>query len=458
LQQESYSLANATGRYLQIVGYGNSSNGWNSLTEVDIFGIRNDGASGGDTAPPSSPISQAPGLFISSDDLQTARLRIKNKIEPYYSNYLVQKSRANTALNATANPFYMANVSGIRFNWCSEDSDGVDNSLKDAQRKLDKDSDLIRTLALEFALTNNEPYAVKAIEMMKAWAERSTPVNVYDFNPDFNQASIDGMTTGYCSDRPWNFALDVMWQTYGLINFSDAYLLLVHNGYDIGPDDALIRNLIRRYAEAVNSSFHCWTKWADAHPSSSSFTRYRSDNHLSWCLAGLLSAGTALGDENLISYVLNGASYEDSRGGPYKNPSHIGSVIDYAIEANGRIYEELIMRDPPIGYSFFHLWALSLVARIDEIHFGNGVWNMAGSDGGNLFKAYERYAPFVLGQTSSPAPSQDGDMSKHYWHYEIGNSYFNNPLFQEVIADNSRNTFIKQSYGPVNLLTGKALN
>ena len=120
--------------------------------------------------------------------------------------------------------------------------------------------------------------------------------------------------------------------------------------------------------EAVNSGFNAWTKWADAHPNSSSYERYRSDNHLSWALAGLIAGATALGDDELAAYVLDGGSWTDSYEGAYQNPSSIRSVIDWAIEPDGRMYEEKILRDPPIGYSFFHLWAMMLVARVAEVH------------------------------------------------------------------------------------------
>jgi dihydroxyacetone kinase DhaKLM complex PTS-EIIA-like component DhaM len=39
LQQENFAIADATGRYVRIVGYGNSKNNWNSITEVDIVGM-----------------------------------------------------------------------------------------------------------------------------------------------------------------------------------------------------------------------------------------------------------------------------------------------------------------------------------------------------------------------------------------------------------------------------------
>ena len=38
LQPEKYPLTGARGRFVRIVGYGNTSNAWNSITEVEIFG------------------------------------------------------------------------------------------------------------------------------------------------------------------------------------------------------------------------------------------------------------------------------------------------------------------------------------------------------------------------------------------------------------------------------------
>src|SRR5690606_14816203 len=107
-------------------------------------------------------------------------------------------------------------------------------------------------------------------------------VNMYHFNIDYQATTFDGMTAGgdfqngkktICKfaltwqGRPWNFALDAMWQTYGLVGASDAYYILKRNGYTLTPnDDTNYRNFIKRIASAVNSGFHAWTKWADYHP------------------------------------------------------------------------------------------------------------------------------------------------------------------------------------------------
>jgi hypothetical protein len=317
---------------------------------------------------------------------------------------------------------------------------------------------------VQFALTGQPAYGDKAVELLAAWAADFTEINIYDFSVDFDTGHITGVTDGFCSDRPWNFALDAMWQTYGLINTADAYLLLARNGYPFeANDEQAIRDLILRVTEAVNSSFHAWTRWADAHPSSGSFARYRSDNHLSWSLAGLLAGAAALGDEQLAAYVLEGASWTDSKAGAYQNPSHVRDVIDRAIESGtgadneGRVYEELIRRDPPIGYSLFHLWPLQLVARIAEVHFGDDVWAFVGSDGGGLELAYDRYVAFILGERESPEPQQDGDLTTSSWQYELVYRRWPTARFLQGIEAAARNRYIQQSIGPVTLLLGEEL-
>ncbi|WNJ19702.1 polysaccharide lyase family 7 protein [Pontibacter sp. G13] len=51
LALESYDVTDATGRYVRVIGYGNSANSWNSITELDIYG-QDSGSGGGDTTPP----------------------------------------------------------------------------------------------------------------------------------------------------------------------------------------------------------------------------------------------------------------------------------------------------------------------------------------------------------------------------------------------------------------------
>lgn len=221
------------------------------------------------------------GIFITAAELTRARTRATAAVEPSAENARILKGRADAALTATPKPFRMTDVSTITYHVCSPDTDGVDNSLADATSKFTDDGDRMRTLALQYAVSGDAKYAVRAALFLKTWASQHTPVNLHDLHVDYAAAKLDGQTQDYCSDRPWNFALDGVFQAYGLINASDAYVLLKRNGYALpAADDASVREWLRKKAEAVNPSFQAWTRWADAHPTSSAFTRYRSDNHL----------------------------------------------------------------------------------------------------------------------------------------------------------------------------------
>ncbi len=399
----------------------------------------------------------ARGLFMSEELLERARERAELSQEPFATSYSIQSGRANSALDREADPFVMEDMSDITFGWIS----GGEGTLSEATSKLEADSDRIRTLALEYVLTSEEQFADKALDLMRVWAVEHTPVNIYYFNPDFSSAQIDGQTEGFHSDRPWNFALDAMWQAYGLINISDAYLLLTRNGYMLnGDDDEVIREWILSLTEAVNSSFHAWTRWADEHPNAGSYERYRSDNHLSWSLAGLIAGAAALEDQELAAYVLSGGSWYDREAGEYENPSYIRDVIERAIEGDqegelGRIYEERIERDPPVGYSFFHLWAIVIVAQVAEVHFDDNLWSYQGAVGGSIEDAFDRYAAFVLGERESPVPEQDGDMEGLSWHFEVAFHQFDKERYRQAVEQLDRHRFIVQSWGPLALLFGE---
>ena len=403
------------------------------------------------------PQALPPGLFLSQELFARTLDRIAGDEEPFKTSYSIQRGRADSSLERSANPFAM-DVQEITFGWCGSVEEGT---LADATSRLERESDWIRTLAFQYAVTGDEQYGLKAVEMMRAWAQDHTEVNMYDFNLDFTSASLDGQTEGFCSDRPWNFVLDGMWQTYGLINAADAYLLLTRADFDLSPeDDDAIREWILRLAEAVNSSFHGWTRWADHHPNSGSYERYRSDNHLSWSLAGLIAAAAALDDEDLAAYVLHGGSWTDRRAGAYENPSYVRDVIRRAIEGDedgerGRIYEEKILRNPPVGYSFFHLWALALVAQIAELHFDEDIWEFAGDESGSIRDAYDRYVAFVLEERPSPEPSEDGDMTRHSWHFEIALHKWDDPRYRAAVEQLDRHRFIIQSWGPLALIFGE---
>lgn len=423
---------------------------------MDAGVARDSGPSPTDTAPPldGGTAERAPGLFVDSAGLRRARTR--GDTPEFEAIARLVRSRASQARASAPDPFEMEDVTTIRFGWCAS-GDDVDDTLREATSKLEADSDRLRTLALAYAL-DGDAAADAALGYVRAWASRQTVVNLHDLGVDFAAARLDDQTEGYCSDRPWNFALDAMWQSYGLINAADAYLLLSRAGALNDEDDTTFRQWLLALTAAVNASFHAWTRWADAHPSSGSFERYRSDNHLSWALAGLMAAAAALEDDALADYVLEGGTWDDGHGA-YANPSSIRTLVDLAIEGDGRVYEERILRDPPVGYSFFHLWAITLVARVAEVHFPShpSVFDEVGEDGGSLRIAFERYAGFLTGERTSPAPEQDTGLEGYRWLYELVLERWPDDTLRDALGD-GRGRWIVQSVGAPTLLLGPTLS
>lgn len=405
---------------------------------------------------------QTAGVFITRAELDRAKARAAATTEPFRSSYNAQKSRADSALNATPNPFYMERsnyLANIKFGWgwssCPDNTPNDNNSLQDAVTKLDGQGDTTRTLAMQYALTGDIRYADKAKTFLLAWANGSTPVNMYDFYK--NTTSWDGGLNGddgTTCKRPYNMAQDGLFQGYGLINFADAYALLTFNGYTLSSaDNTAIRNYLYQLTAAVNSSYHAWSRWADAHNctatnNSETCVRFRSDNHLSWGQAPILAAAAALKDQAIANYVLSGGTWDDGRSGPVANTSHMKYVLNRAILSTGQIYDEApgsvggIERE---GYAFYHLWAMEIAARIDDVHFKQGLWDYKGTDGKGLQDAYQAESARVF------SGQNDGDN----WQYELVYNRWQTTNFLNARNASGRASFIAQSFGPVVLLFGQ---
>ena len=321
---------------------------------------------------------------------------------------------------------------------------------------------MARNLAVAYLLTGDASYADKAKEFMLAWANNSVLVNFYQFNINFQSASFDGIEEGFCN-KSWNMALDSIWQTYGLINFSDVYAILTRNDYAIAVEDqTLLGNWLRNgLIPATNSGCHAWTRWADAHTGSSAFTRYRSDNHLSWCLAGLAAAAAALNDDGLWSYTFTGGVYDDGYSGPYANPSNFEAQVGFAVAGDGEVYDQAVRASSHNGlfYGHFSLWALSLAAQIAEVHKGNNYWTFEGSRGGSLADAFDYYARYGAGDLPPPDAEETTDPAFFRFLYEmlVGNDWVTGTresLYQRARDRQSRTQIIMQGIGPVSLLTG----
>lgn len=403
----------------------------------------------------------SPGLFVSRANLAVVKQRIQAGEQPYAAFYESFLRQASATLSRSPNPFSMANVKDITFGWCGT-AGGEDDTLNDLVKKITDDSHTARNLAVAYLLSDDVRFADKAREFMLAWATGSTLFNIYDFNVDFNRASFDGIEEGFCNNS-WNMALDSMWQGYGLINFSDVYAILTRNGYQLSAADRTVlqRWLSRELFPAMNAGCHSWTRWADNHTGSSAYTRYRSDNHLSWCVAGWSSVAAALNDEAMWNYTFKGGTFDDGHSGPYANPANFEAQVGYAVSASGEIYDQAVRASSHKGlfYGNFSLWSLSLAAQIAEVHKGINYWTFTGSRNGSLMTALDYYARYTAGDLAPPDAEETTDPAFFRFLYEmvVGNQWVNGEresLYRRARDSSARTQVVSQAIGPVSLLTG----
>lgn len=287
----------------------------------------------------------------------------------------------------------------FEFDWCRP-TPRRNISLKDLGTRLELDSARSRDLAQLYAATGSPAAYAESLKFVHSWATQATLFNAYEQGADAATASFPGVERGFCN-RSWNMMLDSIWQTYGLINFAEAYSIL--NASDLSKQHRNELDQIRLWMKsklipAVNAGFHTWTKFADTHPASGAYQRYRSDNHLSWCLAGLATAGLALNDRALLDYVYYGTAYDDGISGPYENPSALVKLIPYAIKETGEVYDEAVRAKQHKGFFYgnFSLWALVITAINTEKAGYPPVWEKQFTqNSGTIASALDRYAPYV---------------------------------------------------------------
>ena len=112
--------------------------------------------------------------------------------------------------------------------------------------------------------------------------------------------------------------------------------------------------------------------------------------------------------------------------------------------------EEKINRNPPIGYSIFHLTAMSLTAQMAKVSLGEDLWSWVGQDNAGMPQSLDRYAEYLLGTKTSPKPSERyADYRRLPWEL------VRNATATVVVDASKRNWHFMQGIGPVAFLLGK---
>jgi len=345
------------------------------------------------------------------------------------------------------------------FGWCRPPE--RNKTLKDLSSRLEKQSSHARDMAHLYIYTGNTDALKDAYRYFKAWSDTSTLFNAYELGMIPEKADFPGKEEGFCN-RSWNMMLDSIWQTYGLINFSQVYLTLANHHQKIAVDRSDIKQLehwlVTDLAAAVNAGLHAWTRWADAHANSKAYKRYRADNHIAWALAGLGAAAQATGNRALMDYVVHGAAYGDqhSKGhaGDYVNPSHLTAFIALAIGEDGEVYDEQIRAVQHKGffYANFSLWAM-LHTSISALNFYTEDDNELADSMNRLKRGLRQYAKRVSGAEGMQDPLEKTEPAFFSFNYKLATQWLeHDPTFCKA-ANAKKQQLIRQSLGSTALTT-----
>lgn len=96
LDLEEYSFTSESARYIRIVGYGNSSNAWNSITEFEIYGTP-DSSVGSDTIPP-SPVANLTAI----PDNSSVSLSWTNPTDSDFDHVVINYAGGSNSTSATS--------------------------------------------------------------------------------------------------------------------------------------------------------------------------------------------------------------------------------------------------------------------------------------------------------------------------------------------------------------------
>ncbi|MDG6100086.1 hypothetical protein EXU34_21740 [Alteromonas sp. ZYF713] len=356
------------------------------------------------------------------------------------------------------NPFTLEDDSKIDFDWCREPENN--RTLRDLITKLENQSAFARDMAQLYLYTKNKDALAVSYDYIKSWTQNSTLINGYKLGMKPDKAWFPGIEKGFCN-RSWNMMLDTIWQSYGLINFSQVYMILKAHpeALNLNSDNLNeIHNwLARELVPAVNAGFHAWTRWADANPKSKAYVRYRSDNHLSWVLAGLSAAAVALTDKDLFRYVVYGTEYDDGVSGPYFNPSNLLQLTSVSIDNSGKIFDQEERRSQHKGmfYANFNLWALT-AAYVAIINSSFEIDSQSENKiRQKLYSALNYYSNYISKKTENPDAEEKSDETFFAFVYLLGkpivcaDSVYNSNFTAAALARNNQK--IIQGIGHISL-------
>lgn len=170
--------------------------------------------------PTPSPLAAHPSLILTSAGVEAIRQRIAAKTQPEYGAYATfLTGRVATAMCAAPN-VYPGPFTG-------PDTDAA----RPVFDRLGGDGSKARDVGIAYAFTGDAKYALKARQILVAWANGNQPTTITDY---------DSKDTGQL-------------QSYGAFSFAYAYDLTLESGAYSASDRVAIEAWFRRFADALQT-------------------------------------------------------------------------------------------------------------------------------------------------------------------------------------------------------------
>ena len=242
--------------------------------------------------------NENPRLWYTTERLAFLRQAYQNKTQPHFKAINKVISIALNALKVEAKPY----------------TGSVSNDFREAATA---DSRKAVCLALAYHITGDKAYQQKAAEILVAWAKAMPggPLSILERNARFA-----------------NVGLDTYSGTSGLVL---TYDLLVHEKTFNANDKKLVADWFKELAKTHQEAIQRWSKsWKTVNGNYVESTNPKDltyfggqyfQNHVVESQLGLLEIGYALGDKQLVQYVLDND----------KNPRDLKKLISGAILIKG---------------------------------------------------------------------------------------------------------------------------
>lgn len=362
-----------------------------------------------------------PIVLTTTADLDTARQRIEQRIEPLYSTWLKTLAQADDSLPRPPDPYQ-----------------GTDH--EEYFRVGTRQGIQARSLALVFRLEGERQYADKARELLLAWANERRQ---YPFN-----LSEPSHSAGLVIARV-------------VVVFADAYALL-YDKFDASEREQIDRWL-RSLADAIQVSRRIWVHGQLPGRPTPYLGRQNFNNHLGAHTMGLAAIGYALADDALIRYALRDPA----------NPRNLKTLIDGAIVSSrrdlyhgdptltqgapnpqrGEVYDRYRTTEGKgLGYCHIHLRFLTLTALMARNNGDSFDYFAYSGNGAGLEAAFNFYSDFLLsGNTAARTGYYREDHGVDFGLlgvFEVASRiYRDNDLIRMVLCARQRVRFDSETFG-----------